>query len=188
LAAVVVLVAGVGLVGALTLPARSANPPRSSSSPGYAVSYYHHATLLGTRALANGTALDIVWKNTACSNGYGSPPAAFTWSSDSTGVTSAPIIGPCGTPPGSAFPGGANDLECKVTIIPPFADCWWTYKKNSGSATAQAKIANPGGGTGANVYLFKRTALYAYLTVPGKPKQKISVPAGADTIKFAPTS
>ena len=39
--------------------------------------------------------------------------------------------------------------------------------------------------TVGTVYLFKRTALYAYLVAPGKPSKKISVPAGTDTIRFA---
>ena len=94
-------------------------------------------------------------------------------------------MGPCGHVPGSMslFPG--DDFECHFWPWYPTTDCNWTYKKGSGAATSSAKIANPGKATVGNLYLFKRTALYAYLTSPGKTPKKISVPAGADTIRFA---
>ena len=185
LVAAILLVGGVGLASALTLPARSANPHSGSSANGYVVSYYHHATPLGTTKVANGSGLDVVWKNTACSNGYGSPPVAFTWSDTSTGAAGAPIMGPCGHTPGSSRPIGPNDLVCNFSLGPPYIDCYWTYKATSGSAATRIKVVNPDNQE-SNLYLYKRTALYAYLVKPGKPNQKISVPAGADTIKFAP--
>ena len=146
------------------------------------VSYYHQSTLLGSTAVAAGTGLDVVWKNSACSNGYGSPPAAATWTNTSTGLVSAPLIAPCGHAPGSASLIGANDFVCEFWPWYPETRCYWTYKKSSGSTANSARVANPGNGTVANVYLFKRTALYAYLVAPGKTPKKISVPAGADTI------
>ena len=186
LAVVVLLVGGVALIPALTHSARSANPHSSSSANGYVVSFYHHATLLGTTKVANGSGLDVVWKDTACSNGYGSPPSAFTWSGGSTGATSAPVMGPCGTAPSAMRPTGPDDLVCNFSLGPPYIDCYWTWKKSGGTATTSARIGNPATGNIALAYLFKRTALYAYLVTPGKPLQKKSVPAGADTIKFAP--
>lgn len=182
LAAAILLVGGVAL--GLTLSAFSAN---AHSSSAHAVSYYHHSTLLGSTTVATGSGLDVVWKDTLCSKGYGSPPVAFTWSGDATGTTSAPIIGPCGHAPGTAFVEGPDDLRCDLQLKYPYWNCYWTYKKaGSGSSSTSAKIGNPGGGTIGNVYLYGRTALYAYLVTPGKPTKKISVPAGADTIKFAP--
>jgi len=179
LAAAILFVGGVAL--GLTLSAFSAN---AHSSSGYAVSYYHHSTLLGSTTVAQGSGLDVVWAATLCSKGYGSPPVAFTWSGTSTGTTSAPIIGPCGHAPGTASWIGPDDFACGGTL--PYVNCWFTWKTTSGSATTSAKIGNPGGGTTGNVYLYGRTALYAYLATPGKPTKKISVPAGADTMKFAP--
>ena len=82
---------------------------------------------------------------------------------------------------------GPDDFECDFFSNPPYVHCYFTWKNTSGSATTSAEVSNPGGGTVGNVYLYGRTALYAYLVAPGKPKQKISVPAGADTITFAPT-
>ena len=174
LVAALLLMGGMGLALALTHSARSANLHGSSSS-GYTVSYYHQAKLLGSTAVASGSGLDVVWKNTSCSNGYSSPPVAFTWSNASTGVTSAPMMGPC-----TAARPVLSDM-----MIGPDNRLYWTYKwKNSSGATAL--ISNPQGATMGTAYLYKRTALYAYRVTPGKPNTKISVPAGADTIVFAP--
>ena len=82
---------------------------------------------------------------------------------------------------------GPDDLVCQFSIDfpPPYVQCHWTYKKVTGTATnSSAKIVNPVGGAVGNLYLYKRTALYAYLVTPGKPDKKISVPAGTDTISF----
>jgi hypothetical protein len=170
-----------GLALALTHSARSASS-RGSSSSAYTVSYYHQAKLLGSTAVASGSGLDVVWKNTSCSNGYTSPPVAFTWSDASTGVTSAPIMAPCGQAPGTAARPGMSDYQILFNRI------YWTYKsKNSpGSSTKEVEISNPQGATIGTAYLYKRTALYAYRITPGKPNTKISVPAGADTIQVAP--
>jgi len=188
LVAALLLVGGMGLVLALTHSARSANT-HSSSSTG-TVSYYHQDKLLGSTVVASGSGLDVVWKDTTCSNGYGSPPTVFTWSGTSTGVTSAPFIGPCGHAPGTAKVKGPDDWFCTFNLLasPPW-NCDPTYRtlSASGGATVGAKVANPKGGTIGNLYLYKRTALYAYLVTPGKPNKKISVPAGTDTIQFAPT-
>ena len=180
----VLFVSAVGLAATLAVSALSTSA-RGSSSSGNAVSFYKQGKLLGSIPVADGSGLDIVWKSPACSNGYGSPPAAFTWTGTSTGVASAPVIGPCGHAPGSMSLIGANDLVCEFPPWYPQFRCYWTWKKSSGSTTNSARIPNPGNGTIGNVYLFKRTALYAYLVAPGKPAQKVSVPAGADTITFA---
>jgi len=188
LAAAVLFVCVVGLASALTLPAMSANPDHSSS-PGYAMSFYKGSALKGSIAIPDKSTLDVVWKDTACSNSYGSPPAAFTWISAGTGTTSAPVIGPCGTAPGAMRPKGPDDLSCRITFVPASVECHWTYKKDTTSSTSSAKtISNPGSATTGNLYLYKRTPLYAYLMVPGKPTKKIAVPAGADTVKVAPST
>ena len=175
----VMLVAGIGLVATLGF----SRPAAARSASGATVSYYHGTKLLGSTAVTG--ALDVVWKNGACSNGYASPPVAFTWTNTSTGVASAPVMGPCGHVPGSMSLFPANDFECHFWPWYPTTDCSWTYKKGSGTTTSSAKIANPGKATVGNLYLFKRTALYAYLISPGKPNKKISVPKGTDTITFA---
>jgi hypothetical protein len=176
------LLAGAVVLGAsLAVSALSATAAHGSTPT--TVSFYHQSKLLGSTAVAGG--LDVVWKTPACSNGYGSPPAAFTWTDTSTGLASAPVIGPCGHTPGTASFIGADDFRCE--FWPWYAEtrCFWTYKKGSGSTTSSLRVANPGKATVGNVYLFKRTALYAYLVAPGKPDKKISVPAGTDTIRFA---
>jgi hypothetical protein len=184
LVAAILLVGGAAL--GLTLSAHPATA-HGSSSNGYVVSYYHHATLLGSTRVANGTGLDVVWNDTACSHGYGSPPAAFTWSNTSTGVTSAPFIGPCGHAPGTAQLEGPDNIECQFIAKSPFIECRWTYLNRAPADwNESAKIANPGGGTTGNVYLYARTVQFGYLVTPGKPLKKISVPAGVDTIKFTP--
>ncbi len=179
LVAALLLIGGMGLALALTHSARSASV-RGSSSSGYTVSYYHQAKLLGSTAVANGSGLDVVWKDTSCSNGYSSPPVAFTWTDPSTGVTSAPIMAPCGQAPGTMALKGADDL-----MIGPDNRLYWTYK-GPHLPPKDDKISNPQGATVGTAYLYKRTALYAYRITPGKPYKKISVPAGADTIQFAP--
>jgi hypothetical protein len=184
LVAAILLVGGVAV--GLTLSAVSASA-HNSGSTGYAVSFYKKSTLLGSTTVANGSGLDIVWKPATCSNGYGSPPVAFTWSGTATGTTSAPIIGPCGHAPGTATVVGPDDLRCDLRLTYPYWNCYWTYKRaGSGSSATSAKIGNPGGGTIGTVYLYKRTALSGYLFTGSKPTGKISVPAGTDTIKFAP--
>jgi hypothetical protein len=184
LVAAILLVGGVAL--GLTLSAFSASAHGSGSTG--IVSYYHHSTLLGSTTVATGGGLDVVWKDTICSKGYSSPPVAFTWSGTSTGTTSAPLIGPCGHGPGEGLLKGPDDWRCRFFTPDYIIHCYATYRKaDSASPTASAKsIGNPDGGTIGNVYLYGRTALYAYLVTPGKPTKKISVPAGADTIKFAP--
>ena len=184
LVAALLLVGGMGLVLALTHSARSANTDGSSST-GYTVSYYHHGTLLGSTTVASGSSLDVVWANGTCSNHYGSPPAAFTWSGTSTGVTSAPVIGPCSHAPGVTALTAQNDIWCHDVGNPPKRECFWT-NRNPGGRETPSFIANPGGGTVGNLYLYGRTALYAYAITPGKPNKRISVPHGADTIQFAP--
>jgi hypothetical protein len=179
LVAAILLVGAMGLALALTHSARSANAHRSSSS-GYVVSYYKQAKLLGTTNVAAGRGLDVVWKDTSCSNGYSSPPVAFTWTDASTGVTSAPIMGPCGHAPGTMSLKGADDL-----MIGPDNRLYWTYK-GPHLPPKDDKISNPQGATIGTAYLYGRTALYAHRITPGKPYQKISVPAGAGTITFAP--
>ncbi len=181
LLAVVLLVGAVSLAAGLALSALTANAAHGSTPT--TVSFYHHGTLLGSIPVAGG--LDVVWKNGACSNGYASPPVAFTWTDTSTGVASAPVMGPCGHVPGSMSLFPANDFECHFWPWYPTTDCNWTYKKGSGATTSSARVANPGKATVGNLYLFKRTALYAYVVTPGKPDKKISVPAGADSITFA---
>jgi hypothetical protein len=174
--AVALLVGGVVLAGALTLPARSAN---SHSSAANKVSFYHQTKLLGSIAVPSGSGLDVVWSDGTCSNGYVSPPVAFQWSKG-TGATSAPIMAPC-----SKFQLPDN-WECVLTINTSNStwsfECHWTYKR--GGSTSTAKIINPPGSTIGTLYLYKRTALYAYRITPGQPNKKISVPAGADTIRF----
>lgn len=181
LIATVMLVSAVGLAAALSL-SHSASARSSSDN---VVSYYHHGTLLGTTTVAPGTGIDVVWKNTACSNGYASPPVAFTWSNGATGITSAPVMAPCGHAPGSMSVIGANDFVIELWPWYPETRWYWTYKKSSGSSTGTARLANPGKATVGTVYLFRRTALYAYLVAPGKAPKKISVPAGADSITFS---
>jgi hypothetical protein len=177
----VLFVSAVGLAATLAVSGYSANASRSAT-PG-TVSFYKQGKLLGSIAVSGG--LDVVWKTPVCSNGYASPPAAFTWTDAATGLVSAPVMGPCGHAPGSASFIGADDFRCE--LWPWYAEtrCFWTYKKGSGATTSSAKIVNPGNATVGNLYLFKRTALYAYLTSPGKPDKKISVPAGADSMTFA---
>ncbi len=188
LVAALLLVCGMGLGLALTHTARSANS-HGSSSTSYTVSYYHQAKLLGSTVVANGSGLDVVWKDTACRNGYGSPPTVFTWSGTSTGVTSAPFIGPCGHAPDTAAVKGPDDWFCTFSLSPPPIHCDPTYRSvsASGGATVGAKVANPKGGTIGNLYLYGRTVDWAYIVTATNFKTKISVPAGADTIKFAPT-
>jgi hypothetical protein len=140
--------------------------------------------VVGTITVPDPGGIDVVWKDTVCSNGYGSPPVAFTWSGTSTGVTSNPLMGPCGHAPGSSKIKGPDDLRCDFSLSPPYINCYWTWKSSTGTATTSLKIANPGGGTLGSVYLYKRTALYAYLITPGHPNKKISVPAGGVTIQF----
>lgn len=181
--AAVLLAGAVGLAATLALSAFSASARGSAFAPN-TVSYYHQSKLLGSTTVANGSSLDVVWKDTACSNAYGSPPTAFTFSGGSTGATSAPAIGPCGHEPGSSRQSGPNDLTCTFSLDPPYIYCYWTYKNSGGAATSSARISNPGHGTAGNMYLYKRTVLYAYLVTPGTPKKKMSVPAGTDTVKF----
>jgi hypothetical protein len=73
-------------------------------------------------------------------------------------------------------------------MIGPDNRLYWTYKykNSSGSSTTAVKLVNnPQGATGGTAYLYKRTALYAYVVTPGKPNKQISVPKGADTIEFS---
>jgi hypothetical protein len=186
LVAALLLVGGMGVVLALTHSARSASLYGSSAN-GYTVSYYHQTKFLGSKTIANGGGIDVVWRDSICSNGYGSPPIAFTWSGASTGAASAPLIGPCGTAPGASRPKGPDDLRCTFDLISPFIHCSLTYKASDSSSATAAKIANPVSGSGGSLYLYKRTLLYAYLITPGKADQKIAVPAGADTVKFTPS-
>jgi hypothetical protein len=150
------------------------------------VIFYHHGTLLGSTGVANGSSLDVVWKRGACSNGYGSPPDAFVWSGGADGVPNTPVMGPCGHAPGNAMPKGPDDLVCKFSSSAPHLNCSWTFRASSGSAFASTFVGNPNRPNGGFLYLYKRTALFAYLITPGKAKQKISVPARGDTIQFAP--
>jgi len=176
----VLLVSAAGLAATLAVSALSANAGRATT--GTTVSFYKQDKLLRSIAVTGG--LDVVWKSPSCSNGYGSPPAVFTWTDAATGVASSPIVGPCGNVPGSASLIPPNDFNCQFWPWYPETKCWWTYKKSSGTTNSAARVA-PSRTAAGNIYLFKRTALYAYLTSPGKPDKKISVPAGADTIRFA---
>jgi hypothetical protein len=170
----VLLVSAVGLAATLGGSVLATNA-RGASSAGNTVGFYKQGKLIGSIPIAGGAALDVVWKDGTCSAGYASPPSVFTWSGTKTGATSAPVPGPCAR---LRFP---DDLSCTFSSTPPVIDCSWTYNKG----TASARIANPGGGTTGNLYLFKRTALYAYVITPGQPKKKVSVPAGADSIVFS---
>jgi hypothetical protein len=149
------------------------------------VSFYHQNTKLGTRSVAAGTTFDVVWKDpTGCSNGYVSPPVALTWTSAKTGATGAPVLAPCNPANKFTWP---DDWECVLTINTSTGqwtfECHWTYK---GRATTSAlKVPSSSGPGVASLYLYKRTALYANVSTPGQPTKKVSVPAGADTIKFA---
>jgi hypothetical protein len=145
------------------------------------VSFYHQNTKLGSKDVAAGTTFDVVWKQPGCSNGYASPPVAFTWTSATTGATDAPVLAPCNSASKFTWP---DDWECVLWIDPPKGiECHWTYKQRATSSSL--RIPSPSGPGAASLYLYKRTALYAYLSAPGQPTKKVSVPAGADTIKFA---
>jgi hypothetical protein len=176
LVATVLFVSAVGLAATLAVSALSTNA-RGASSAGNTVSFYKQGKLLGTKTIAAGTSLDVVWKATSCSNGFTSPPVAFTWNNASTGATSAPVMGPC------LNARGVLDVACSPTNYFPYSVCYFTFGSN-GSGIVERQIANPGGGNIGTVYLYKRTALYAYVMTPGQPNKKISVPAGANVIQF----
>lgn len=181
LLAAMVLAGGVAFALVMALSALSANAHTARESRTY---FLLESALKGSITVPVPGGLDVVWKDTTCSNGYGSPPVALTWSGTSDGVTSAPRMGPCGHAPGTSKLKGPDDLRCDFSLDPPYINCYWTWKSTTGTATTSAKITNPGGGTISNVYLYKRTPLYAYLITPGHANKKISVPAGANTIQF----
>lgn len=179
----VLLVSAVVLAATLAVSALSANASRATTNA--TVSFYKQGKLIGSIPVAGG--FDVVWKSGSCSNGYGSPPTVFTWTDAATGVASSPVVGPCGNVPGSASLIPANDFECQFWPWYPETKCWWTYRKVPAPPNGTARTA-PSRTAVGNLYLFKRTALYAYVTSPGKPDKKVSVPAGADTIRFTPGS
>lgn len=182
--AAIVVIGGAVLALTLALSARSAT--HHAASPGATVSFYHQNTKLGSRDVAAGTKFDVVWKTPGCSNGYVSPPVAFTWTSAKTGATGAPVMAPCNSASKFTWP---DDWECVLTINTSTGawtfECHWTYKQKASASSL--RIPNPSGAGVGALYLYKRTALYAWVTTPGQPPKKVSVPAGADTIKFAVT-
>jgi len=183
LVAAIVVAGGAVLALTLALSARSAT--HHAASPTATVSFYHQNTKLGSRDVPAGTKFDVVWQKPGCSNGYVSPPVAFTWTSAKTGATGAPVMAPCNSASKFTWP---DDWECVLTIGPPpnhdlDFECHWTYDKKA--STSSLRIPNPSGAGVGTLYLYKRTALYAWVRTPGQPDKKVSVPAGADTIKFA---
>lgn len=186
----VIIFAGASLLAATLAPmAIAAARPAGSGTPipPYTVVFSHGDATRGQMTLGPGAGLDVVWKTTSCVNGFSSPPVAFTWSGPTSSGTvaptnAAPIMGPCGKPTRSArraVRNGPSDLSCTFSLDPPYISCEWTYGRGGGSAA----IANASRAGTANGFLYKRSALFAYVTKAGK-SQKVSVPAGTNAIHW----
>lgn len=158
-----------------------------SSIPPYAAVFSKNGKTLKVLALGAGAKLDVVWKGGECSNGYATPPVVATWSGPTvsggrTTGAAAPTLGPCLA---DRMNGGTLDFRCDLIDKPPYVVCVWTWSPGNPSTGATSRVANPERSEGANVFLYKRTARYAFLMKPGaKAWTKTSVPVGTNEVHW----
>jgi hypothetical protein len=182
-----ITLAPIALVGLTMLIAPFAGATGKAAIPPYSVVFSHGSKQLKVLTLSSGAKLDVVWKDGLCYAGYASPPVAVTFSGPTTtgGVTdptTAPNLAPCGR---SGFP---DDLYCWSTVvspgIPAVPTCFWTYKRAASGSTARA-LPNPQSSENANLFLYKRAVLFAYVMKAGATKwKKMAVPPGTNAVHW----